>query len=92
MSTLNVASTLALAEWVSPGHPDRLADGIAEAIVDRMVRLDPEAAVGVEVAVHADQVFVTGTIAAGSVTPGWMLEERARSAPAAGNSAGGSCT
>ena len=75
MNTLNVASTLALAEWVSPGHPDRLADGIAEAIVDRMVRLDPEAAVGVEVAVHADQVFVTGTIAAGSVTPALDLAD-----------------
>lgn len=69
MTTLPKDLSPALAEWVSPGHPDRLADGIAETIVDRMVRLDPEAAVGVEVAVHADQVFVTGTVAAGSVTP-----------------------
>ena len=53
------------AEYVSPGHPDRLADAIAEAIVTAAVRQKPDALVGVEVAVHTDCVFVDGRIAAG---------------------------
>ena len=54
------------AEYVSPGHPDRLADAIAESIVTAAVRQKPDALVGVEVAVHTDSVFVDGRIAAGS--------------------------
>ena len=52
------------AEYVSPGHPDRLADAIAESIVTAAVRQKPDALVGVEVAVHTDCVFVDGRIAA----------------------------
>ena len=54
------------AEYVSPGHPDRLADAIAESIVTAAVRQRPDSLVGVEVAVHTDCVFVDGRIAAGS--------------------------
>ena len=54
------------AEYVSPGHPDRLADAIAESIVTAAMRQKPDALVGVEVAVHTDCVFVDGRIAAGS--------------------------
>ena len=54
------------AEYVSPGHPDRLADAIAESIVTAAVRERSDALVGVEVAVHTDCVFVDGRIAAGS--------------------------
>ena len=54
------------AEYVSPGHPDRLADAIAESIVTAAVRQKPDALVGVEVAVHTDCVFVDGRIATGS--------------------------
>ena len=46
------------AEYVSPGHPDRLADAIAESIVTAAVRQKPDALVGVEVALHTDCVFV----------------------------------
>ena len=56
---------LHLAEDVLPGHPDRLADGIAERIVTEALAVDPLALVGVEVAVHRRVVFVTGRIAAG---------------------------
>ncbi len=56
------------AEWVSPGHPDRLADAIAERIVDRALGLDPRALVGVEVAVHTNRVFVDGRVAANGIT------------------------
>jgi S-adenosylmethionine synthetase len=53
------------AEYVSPGHPDRLADTIAESIVTAAVWQEPDALVGVEVAVHTDCVFVDGRIAGG---------------------------
>lgn len=59
----------ALAEWVSPGHPDRLADAIAESLVQTALGIDAMALVGVEVAVHTDKVFVDGRIAAGPCTP-----------------------
>lgn len=56
--------TLHFAEYVSPGHPDRLADAIAE----RIVRLGTKngfqsTLVGVEVAIHDDQVFIDGRFA-----------------------------
>ena len=56
--------TLHCAEYVSPGHPDRLADAIAE----RIVALAPKhygwrSLVGIEVAVHDDQVFIDGRFA-----------------------------
>ena len=54
-----------IAEFVSPGHPDRLADGIVESIVDLAVGRDADALVGVECAVHTDHVFIDGRIAAG---------------------------
>ncbi len=56
---------LHLAEFVSPGHPDRLADAIVESCVELAVSRDPDALVGVECAVHADAVFLDGRIAAG---------------------------
>lgn len=56
---------LHLAEDVLPGHPDRLADAVAERIVTEALAVDPLALVGVEVAVHRRAVFVTGRVAAG---------------------------
>ena len=53
-----------IAEYVSPGHPDRLADAIVESIVDLAVGRDAKALVGVECAVHTDHVFIDGRIAA----------------------------
>ncbi len=61
---------LHFAEYVSPGHPDRLADAVAEACVTHALEIDPDALVGVEVAVSTDKVFVTGRIAAGPDGPG----------------------
>ena len=54
-----------IAEYVSPGHPDRLADAIVESIVDFAIGRDGESLVGVECAVHTDHVFIDGRIAAG---------------------------
>jgi S-adenosylmethionine synthetase len=63
-------STTHCAEYVSPGHPDRLADAIAEACVQHALAIDDDALVGVEVAVSTDKVFVTGRMAAGPDGPG----------------------
>lgn len=51
------------AEWVLPGHPDRLADAVADAIVQAAGLRDRHALVGVEVAVHRNTVFIDGRIA-----------------------------
>jgi S-adenosylmethionine synthetase len=37
-----------VAEWVLPGHPDKLCDAIADRIVGEVARLDPYGQVGIE--------------------------------------------
>lgn len=70
------------AEYVSPGHPDRLADAIAEGIVTAALQQKRDALVGVEVAVHRGCVFVDGRIAAGPerVDVGQIVRETYRRA------------
>ena len=51
------------AEFVFPGHPDKLSDAIADALVQEAAKMERRALVGVEVAVHRNRVFVTGRIA-----------------------------
>lgn len=51
------------AEFVFPGHPDKLSDAIADALVLAAVQRERRALVGVEVAIHRNRVFVTGRIA-----------------------------
>ncbi|MGE4551097.1 MAG: methionine adenosyltransferase domain-containing protein [Opitutales bacterium] len=60
---MNQDTSIHFAEYVSAGHPDRLADAIAEKIVSWAVRRNGRALVGVEVAVHDDEVFVDGRVA-----------------------------
>ena len=50
------------AEFVFPGHPDKLSDAIADALVQEASQRQKRALVGVEVAVHRNSVFVTGRI------------------------------
>ncbi|MCK6564682.1 MAG: methionine adenosyltransferase domain-containing protein [Dehalococcoidia bacterium] len=51
------------AEFVLPGHPDKLCDTIADRLVQEASTHEKRALVGVEVAVHRDTVTVTGRIA-----------------------------
>lgn len=51
-------------ESVTPGHPDKLCDGIADAVVDALLRQDPGAAAEVECAVASGIVFLAARIAA----------------------------
>ncbi len=55
-------STLELAEFVLPGHPDRICDRIADLLVDAACARDPRSLVGVEVALHREAVLVTGCV------------------------------
>jgi S-adenosylmethionine synthetase len=55
--------TSRVAEFVFPGHPDKLSDAIADALVAEAISRESRALVGVEVAVHRNRVFVTGRIA-----------------------------
>jgi len=50
------------AEFIFPGHPDKLCDAIADALVEAAQQRETRALVGVEVAVHRDHVYVTGRI------------------------------
>ncbi len=59
---------LRAAEFVFPGHPDKLCDAIADAIVAEGIRREQRALVGVEVAVHRHRVFVTGRVACKDAT------------------------
>src|SRR5689334_22852736 len=52
------------AEYVLPGHPDKLCDAIADALVEEAARREKRALCGIEVAVHRASVFITGRIAA----------------------------
>ena len=56
-------SRLFAAEFVFPGHPDKLCDAIADSLVQEACHRERRALVGVEVAVHRNRVFVTGRIA-----------------------------
>ena len=51
------------AESIFPGHPDKLADAVADAIVAEAGKREKRALVGVEVAVHRNNVFITGRVA-----------------------------
>jgi S-adenosylmethionine synthetase len=59
-------NTLRFAEAVCPGHPDRLADRIAERVAALACARDADALVSVEVALYRRHVFVDGQIAAGA--------------------------
>jgi S-adenosylmethionine synthetase len=51
---------LLVAEAVLPGHPDKLADQIADGVLDIALAADSEAIVQIEVAVHDGNCFVSG--------------------------------
>ena len=61
-----------VAEYILPGHPDKLCDKIADSLVDEACRRDVLALVGVEVALHQQVVLVTGCI---TTAPAMTLTE-----------------
>ena len=49
-------------ESVSEGHPDKVADGISDALLDAWLALDPLARVAIETLVKDDHVVVAGEV------------------------------
>lgn len=49
-------------EWVSPGHPDKVADCISEYILDRLLELDPDVRYALEVQIKGAYVNLAGEI------------------------------
>nr|MDQ3345971.1 methionine adenosyltransferase [Chloroflexota bacterium] len=55
-------STLFTSESVTEGHPDKLCDAVADAILDDVLRHDPNARAAVEVATTTGLVLVLGEL------------------------------
>src|SRR4051812_44947412 len=51
------------AEFVFPGHPDKLCDAIADTLVEQAAAAEQRSLCGVEVAIHMSTVFISGRIA-----------------------------
>ncbi|HET7677437.1 MAG TPA: methionine adenosyltransferase [Candidatus Limnocylindrales bacterium] len=59
---LRAANYLFTSESVTEGHPDKMCDQISDAILDAILREDPEARVACEAATTTGVVFVLGEI------------------------------
>ena len=49
-------------EYVSPGHPDKVADYISEYILDRYIEKDPDVRYAVEVMIKGFSVYLAGEV------------------------------
>ncbi|MEE4202292.1 MAG: methionine adenosyltransferase [Halieaceae bacterium] len=54
--------TLFTSESVSEGHPDKMADQISDAILDNLIKQDPNARVAVETLVKTGMVVIAGEV------------------------------
>ncbi len=67
--------SLFTSESVSEGHPDKIADQISDAVLDALIKLDPDCRVACEVLLKSGMVFVAGEIS----TSAWAdIEQIAR--------------
>ncbi len=62
LTFMNSASTMITSESVTEGHPDKLCDMIADAILDEILTLDPHARVAVEAMATTGTVVVMGEL------------------------------
>ena len=53
-----------MAESVTEGHPDKLADQIADALLDEFLRKDPYSKVSIEVMITTGLIFISGEVSA----------------------------
>ena len=54
--------SLFTSESVSEGHPDKMADQISDAILDAIIKDDPNARVAVETLVKTGMVVIAGEV------------------------------
>lgn len=64
-----MSRSLTIAEWVLPGHPDKLCDALADRCVGEVLKTDPHGQCGIEAGCAFGHVFVTGLL-------GFMLQRR----------------
>lgn len=57
---------LKTSEWVSLGHPDKMADYISQCLLDRYIDIDPGTRFAVEVMVKGNKVFLGGEVTSGA--------------------------
>jgi S-adenosylmethionine synthetase len=57
-----MTKTLFTSESVCAGHPDKIADAISDAILDELLKLDPNSRCGIETVVGADHVSIFGEV------------------------------
>lgn len=69
-------------EWVSLGHPDKVADYISEYILDRLIEQDPETRYALEVQIKDQQLSLAGEIKTKAVAYSDDFEYWARKAVA----------
>jgi S-adenosylmethionine synthetase len=62
MTFMSSPSLLVTSESVTEGHPDKVCDQIADAILDEIIRADPNAHVACEVVSTTGLVLITGEI------------------------------
>ena len=65
-------TTLFTSESVSEGHPDKVADQISDAVLDALIKQDPNSRVACESVVKSGMVFLAGEIS----TTAWVDMER----------------
>ena len=53
-----------MAESVTEGHPDKLADQIADALLDEFIKKDPYSRVSIEVMITTGLIFIAGEVSA----------------------------
>jgi S-adenosylmethionine synthetase len=62
IGTMNSKNYLFTSESVSEGHPDKVADQISDAILDKFLAFDPRAHVACETLVTTGQVMIAGEV------------------------------
>lgn len=67
-------------EWVSPGHPDKVADIVSEYILDRFIERDPKTRYALEVQVKDNHVSLAGEVTSMAEVQDEELKEWAREA------------
>lgn len=55
-------SKIIASEYVSKGHPDKMADQVSDAILDECLRLDPNTRAGIEVLIKDNTVVLGGEV------------------------------
>ena len=61
----DMTNSFRTAEYVSPKHPDKLCDRVADALLDAYLRHDPDARTAIEVVGGHGQMLITGEVSSG---------------------------